>query len=345
MVPPSQDPARPRTVLLEHGAGGLASQDLIESMMLQYLPDPRLHRLEDAAVLAVPGGRLALSTDSYVVDPLFFPGGDIGELAINGTINDLAMQGADPCGLSLGLILEEGFPLAELERVMASIGRVCEQTGVPVVTGDTKVVPRGKGDRIFINTAGIGMVSPDVSLGTGQIREGDGILVTGSMGDHGLTILTCREGLRLHGDLQSDTCALHRLIQTLLRRFGREIHAMRDPTRGGLATTLAEMARAASLCFEIDEGAVPVLPPVRAGCEIMGLDPFYLANEGKCVLFVARKRLEQVLAFLRSSTEGRKAAQIGFVSRSRPGRVILHTTSGGQRLMESLSGEPLPRIC
>jgi len=334
-----------KTITLDHGSGGVASQELITSLMLNHLPDPRLHRLEDAALLPAQNGRLAFSTDSYVVDPIFFPGGNIGELAVNGTINDLAMQGASPLCLSLGLILEEGLPLDDLETIMAAIGACCEAAGVPVVTGDTKVVPRGKGDRIFINTSGIGVVADGVHIGTDRIREGDAILVSGPVGDHGLTILAAREGIDLGRELQSDTCALHRLVQDLLAEIPAGLHGLRDPTRGGLATTLAEMARAAGLGFEIREEDIPLQGVTRAGCELLGLDPLYLANEGKCILIVEAAAAEAAVVRLRAHTQGRQAACIGRVGGSSPGRVILRTRAGGSRLLEPLFGDPLPRIC
>ncbi len=331
-------------ITLDHGSGGLASRELVSSLFLRYLDDPLLHQLEDAAVLPVQSGRLAFSTDSFVVDPIVFAGGSIGDLAVNGTINDLAMRGARPLCLSLGLILEEGLELARLEEIVRDIARACARAGVRVVTGDTKVVPRGKADRIFINTSGIGVLAEGVEVNTSRVREGDVILLSGTLADHGITILTSREGLEVGGGLASDTRPLHFLVQEILGRADA-IHAMRDPTRGGLATTLSEIARDTGLCMEIEEEAIPVRPAVRAACELMGLDPLYLANEGKCVVLVAGEAGQEVLARMRSLEEGRQSACIGRVTSRFPGRVVLATASGGSRLVEPLAGEPLPRIC
>ncbi len=334
-----------KNILLDHGSGGLAAGELISGLFLEYLDSPVLARMEDAAVLDAPGGRLAFSTDSYVVDPLFFAGGDIGELAVNGTINDLAMQGATPLALSLGLIIEEGLEMEVLERIIASIARACRYAGVEVVTGDTKVVPRGKADRIFINTSGIGVVPEKADIGANRIRENDVILLSGSLAGHGITILTSRAGLQVEGGLASDTRPLHFLVQRLLAEHGTAVHAMRDPTRGGLGTTLAELARAGGLCMEIEERDIPLRSAVRAACELMGLDPLYLANEGKCVVIAAPEQAKEILATMRSVEEGKESRIIGRVSRQYPGRVVLTTIAGGRRLVEPLTGDPLPRIC
>jgi hydrogenase expression/formation protein HypE len=334
-----------KQILLDHGSGGLASQELVEKLFLKYLKDPVLQRMEDAAVFASKAGRLAFSTDSYVVDPIFFPGGTIGELAVNGTVNDLAMQGARPLCLSLALIIEEGLGFEELEKILESIASACDYAGVPVVTGDTKVVPRGKADRIFINTSGIGTVSEKTEISPRRICAGDAVLLSGTLADHGITILTNREGLRLEGSLKSDTCPLHFMVQGILEGFPGAAHAMRDPTRGGLGTTLSEMAKVSGLCVEISEDAIPINQEVRAACELMGLDPLYLANEGKCVVFAAPDEAEAILEKMRSCPEGRHSAIIGHVTEKYPGRVVLATSSGGTRLVEPLTGEPLPRIC
>ncbi len=334
-----------KSILLDHGSGGLASQNLIASLFLKYLKDPVLSQLEDAAVLPSKEGQLAFSTDSYVVDPVFFPGGNIGELAVNGTINDLAMRGAVPICLSLGLILEEGYAVDELEEIIKSIANACDYAGVPIVTGDTKVVPRGKADKIFINTSGIGMVEKDVNVTAKQARIGDIILLSGTLADHGITILTSREGLRVDGNLLSDTRPLHFLAQAIIKDFPGAIHTMRDPTRGGLGTTLSEIAKTTNLCMEIDEQAIPMQNEVRAACELMGLDPLYLANEGKCMVLAAPEHSREILHKMRSIPEGRDSAIIGRVSEKHAGRVVLTTESGGRRLVEPLSGEPLPRIC
>ena len=334
-----------KTILLDHGSGGRASQELIGELFLRYLDSPILHRLEDSAVLEPQTGRLAFSTDSYVVDPIFFPGGNIGELAVNGTLNDLAMRGARPLCLSLGLILEEGLAVEDLEKIIVSIARASRQAGVPVVTGDTKVVPRGKADKIFINTSGIGVVESDCEITADRAMAGDKIILSGTLADHGITILTRRAGLEVAGELQSDTMALHSLVEQLTRKLPGAVHTLRDPTRGGLATSLSEIAAAAGLCMTLAESALPVRPAVAAACELMGLDPLYLANEGKCVALVDAGRADEVLALMRSTEEGREAAIIGEVTADYPGRVVLKTAIGGERLVEPLSGEPLPRIC
>ncbi len=339
-----------KQITLDHGSGGSASSELIESLFLEYLTDPVLNRMEDAAVLNVRGKKLAFSTDSFVVDPIFFPGGSIGELAINGTINDLAMQGARPVCLSLGLIIEEGLGFKDLERIIRDIAHACRKAEVPVVTGDTKVVPRGKADRIFINTSGIGIVEEGTDISPARIRKGDAILLSGSVADHGITILTSREGLEFQGKLQSDTCALHKMVQGILGNLLQSdsisaLHALRDPTRGGLATTLSELARSSSACMEIFEKEIPIAAPVRAACELMGLDPLYIANEGKFIAIAEEQYAESIIDVMRSFPEGQNSIIIGKVTDNYPGRVVVHTGSGGSRLAEPLTGEPLPRIC
>jgi hydrogenase expression/formation protein HypE len=334
-----------KRILLDHGSGGLASQELINGIFLPRFSNPVLAELEDSAVLATAAGRLAFTTDSYVVDPIFFPGGDIGTLAVNGTINDLAMRGADPLCLSVGLILEEGFPVEDLERVVGSMAEASKAAGVPVVAGDTKVVPRGKADKIFINTSGIGVVPTGVEISSSMARPGDLVLLSGTLADHGITVLTRRAGLALQGDLRSDTMALHGLVKAIMGAAPGGVHTLRDPTRGGLATALSEIARKAGVEIEANESGVPVRPQVRAACEVLGLDPFYLANEGKCLAICAERDAGSVLEIMRSRPEGRDAAIIGRVGDGTSGRVVLKTAVGGARLMEPLSGEPLPRIC
>jgi hydrogenase expression/formation protein HypE len=333
-------------VLLDHGSGGIASQKLISSLFLKYLTNPILGSLEDSAVLPNQPGKLAFSTDSYVVDPLFFPGGNIGTLAVHGTINDLAMRGARPLCLSLGLILEEGFPLQDLEQIIISIADCCKSADVPVVTGDTKVVPKGKCDKIFINTSGIGFVAEDVSVSSTMAKEGDSILLSGSMGDHGITIMTRRAGISLEGNLASDSAALHDLVALLLKELpAGSLHTLRDPTRGGVATSLNEIAEASNLTAEIVEQDIPVHKEVRAACEIMGLDPLYLANEGKCLLLVDSEHAEQALQLMQSTDVGKEAAIIGKLTSKTAGQVVLRTGIGGSRVISPLHGEPLPRIC
>ncbi len=333
-------------VLLDHGSGGTASQELISKLFLKYLDNPVLGSLEDSAVLTNHPGKLAFSTDSYVVDPIFFPGGNIGTLAVHGTINDLAMRGARPLYLSLGLILEEGFPLQDLEQIIISIANCCKSADVPVVTGDTKVVPRGKCDKIFINTSGIGFVADNVTVSSSMAKEGDAVLLSGSMGDHGITIMTRRAGISLEGNLSSDSAALHDLVALLLNELpAGSLHTLRDPTRGGVATSLNEIAEAAEVTVEIIEQHIPVHKEVRAACEIMGLDPLYLANEGKCLLLVDPDYAEQALQLMQSTDVGKEAAIIGKLTAEKAGRVVLRTGIGGARVVSPLHGEPLPRIC
>ena len=335
-----------RCVLLDHGSGGIASQELISSLFLQYLDSPVLGSLEDSAVIPNQEGKLTFSTDSYVVDPLFFPGGNIGTLAVHGTLNDLAMRGARPLCLSLGLILEEGFSLDELEQIIQSIAACCKEADVPVVTGDTKVVPRSKCDKIFINTSGIGIVDEAVDISSTMAQAGDAILLSGTMGDHGITIMTRRAGISLEGDLASDSAPLHSLVAKLLAELPPgALHTLRDPTRGGVATSLNEIAESANLTAEIREPDIPVRPAVRAACEIMGLDPLYLANEGKCVVLVAPEYAEQALTIMQSTTVGKESAIIGHLTEQQAGRVVLQTAIGGSRVISPLHGEPLPRIC
>lgn len=334
-----------KTILLDHGSGGLASQELIGNLFLKHLDSPILHDLEDSAIIENRSGKLAFTTDSYVVDPIFFPGGDIGKLAIHGTINDLAMRGAEPLCLSLGLILEEGLALDELEKIISSIAQACREADVPVVTGDTKVVPKGKGDKIFINTSGIGIVAPHLDISSKNAKEGDGIILSGTMGDHGITIMTERAGIPLQGKLESDTMPLHRMVQKLLSEIPESIHTMRDPTRGGVATSLNEIAENSCLSIELKEEDLPVRPQVRAACEILGLEPLYLANEGKCLVVVKQEMTERALTIMQSCKEGKEAQVIGRLYSGKPGRVVINTPIGGSRVVSPLHGEPLPRIC
>ncbi len=334
-----------KTILLDHGSGGLASQELISSLFLKHLDNPVLHGLEDSAVLDNHPGRLAFTTDSYVVDPIFFPGGDIGKLAVHGTINDLAMRGARPLYLSLGLILEEGLPLDDLERIIISISEACRESGVPIVTGDTKVVPRGKADKIFINTSGIGIVPEGIEISSQNAREGDIVILSGTMGDHGITIMTRRAGISIQGRLESDTMPLHRLVQRLLEELPGSIHALRDPTRGGVATSLNEIAANSSLSIELREEDLPVRPQVRAACELLGLEPLYLANEGKCLVVISPDKAGTALEIMRGMPEGVEAAIIGRMVNGKAGRVVINTPIGGLRMVSPLHGQPLPRIC
>ncbi len=334
-----------KKITLDHGSGGLASQNLISGLFLEYFDNPLLHDLEDCAVLPAQKGRLAMSTDSYVVDPIIFPGGNIGELAVNGTINDLAMRGAVPLGLSLGLIIEEGLELAELELIIASIADCCNRAGVDIITGDTKVVPRGKADKLFINTTGIGRVEEHINISGKNARPGDAVLLSGTLADHGITIMTSRAGLQVSGDLQSDTMALHHLVRSLLAENSKAVHVLRDPTRGGLATSLCEIAGASGVSVSLTEPDIPIRPAVGAACELIGLDPLYLANEGKCILICEERAAENLLDCMRQTEAGKEASCIGRVEDGPAGRVSLTTAIGGTRLIEPLSGQPLPRIC
>jgi hydrogenase expression/formation protein HypE len=313
-------------------------------MFLPAFRNQLLEPLDDQAVLAVNGSRLAFTTDSYVVTPIFFPGGDIGELAVNGTVNDLAMGGAEPLVLSLAFILEEGLALADLQRVVESARRAADRARVRIATGDTKVVGRGSGDKIFVNTSGIGVVPPGIDLSSRHVRPGDAVLVSGPIGDHGVAILSVREGLEFAGEIASDTAPLHELAAAALRACPR-IHAMRDPTRGGVAATLVEIASRRRVGIEVDERAIPMRDAVRGACELLGLDPLLVANEGKLVAFVPEPDADTVLTALRAHPLGRDAARIGRVTETHPGIVLLRTPIGGDRILDLPFGEALPRIC
>lgn len=336
--------ARTDDILLGHGSGGKLTARLIEQTILPALDNPLLAALDDQAFVPTASDRIAFTTDSFVVTPIFFPGGDIGELAVNGTVNDLAMGGATPLYLSLALILEEGLPIDDLRRVLASVRRAADRAGVVVVTGDTKVVGRGSGDQIFVNTAGIGAPRPGVSMSSRHVRAGDAILLSGSIGDHGMAILAMREGLELEGNLESDTAPLHGLVGAMLDAFPG-VHAMRDPTRGGVAATLVEIASRQHVGIEIEESEVPIKDSVRGACEIFGLDPLLVANEGKLVAFVPKEGRDAVLAAMHAHPLGRDARCIGRVTSSHPGVTLLRTPIGGQRALDLPFAEALPRIC
>lgn len=331
-------------ILLDHGSGGRASHELVARAFLPHFQNPLLNDLNDSASLALNGLRLAFTTDSYVVDPLFFPGGDIGRLAVCGTVNDLAMRGADPAYLSVAFILEEGFPLQDLERVLASMADAAREAGVQVVTGDTKVVPRGNADKLFINTSGIGVIPPQVDIAGQNARPGDVVLVNGPLGDHGLTILSQREGLAFETPLVSDAAPLNGLVRAM-RTAVPGIHVLRDPTRGGLATTLNEIARQSAVGIELIEEALPIRASAVAAAEILGLDPLYLANEGKLIALVPEEMGPPLLDVMRTHPYGREAAFIGRVVSAHSGQVVLKTAIGGSRLLDMLTGEQLPRIC
>lgn len=333
-------------VTLAHGAGGKSSHALIEALFLPELGNPLLEPLADSALLEAngTGRRLAFSTDSYVVRPLFFPGGDIGELAVNGTVNDLAMSGARPLCLSAGFIVEEGFATEELRRIAASMGRAARAAGVAVAAGDTKVVERGKADGVYVNTAGVGVLERTVELSSKSIRPGDRVLVSGTLGDHGMAIMIARGELELEVELQSDTAPLASLVNALLDATDG-VRVLRDPTRGGLATVMAELALGAEVGIMLDERALPVRAEVNGACEILGIDPLYVANEGKLVAVVAPDAADAALAALRGHPLGADAALVGEVRGEPPGLVLLETAFGGSRVVDMLAGDPLPRIC
>lgn len=367
-------------VTLAHGGGGRLTQMLIERMFVPaFAPlgeasrNRALEMLHDGAILplplpvfgspagaAAPAGRpagagdeaagaararLAFSTDSFVVSPRFFPGGDIGSLAVHGTINDLAMCGAQPLALSAGFILEEGLPMAELWQIVSALAQAAQAVGVSVVTGDTKVVERGKGDGIYINTAGIGLIPPGVDIAPRRARPGDVVLINGPIAQHGIAIMSLREGLAFETAVESDSAPLHDLVAGILAAAGERVHVLRDPTRGGVSSALNEIAAQAHAGIRLVESAIPVGDEVRGACEILGLDPLYVANEGKCLAIVAREAADAVLAAMRTHPLGRDAAVIGEVVADHPGKVVLRSRIGGRRIVDMLSGEQLPRIC
>jgi len=333
------------SVQLAHGGGGRLSARLVEKVFLEAFRNPRLEELGDGALLDVGGERLAISTDSFVVHPRFFPGGNIGSLAVHGTVNDLAMCGARPLALTAGFILEEGLDFGELQRIADSMARAAREAGVEIVTGDTKVVDRGKGDGVFINTTGIGKVPAGVEVGPRRARPGDRILVNGPIAVHGVAILSVREGLEFETRLESDSAALHGLVEVVLERIGEDLHTLRDPTRGGVASALNEIAAQARVGISLDEVAIPLDEEVRGACEILGLDPLYVANEGKCLAIVAPERAGEALEAMRAHPLGRGAAIVGEVVDEHPGKVFQRSRIGGLRVVEMMSGEQLPRIC
>lgn len=331
---------------MSHGAGGRAGAQLVEALFLRHLDNEFLRQGDDGAVLPAPTflGRLVTSTDCHVVSPLFFPGGDIGCLSVHGTINDIAVMGAHPLALTAGFIIEEGFPLADLDRIVASMAAASRAAGVPVVAGDTKVVEQGKGDGVFITTTGMGILPVGVELTGRHARPGDVILVSGSIGDHGMAIMSKRENLAFEAPILSDTAALHGLIAAMLET-GADIRCLRDPTRGGLATTLNEIARQSGVGMMLDESAIPVKPAVAASCEFLGLDTLYVANEGKLVAIVAPQDADRVLAVMHAHPLGCEAARIGVVQEDSHHFVQMTTCMGGRRIVDWLTGEQLPRIC
>jgi len=337
------------SVTMAHGGGGRAMRELIERILLPAFDNPLLAPLEDQARiplagLAAAGDRLAFTTDTYVVSPIEFAGGDIGTLAVCGTVNDLAMSGARPLYLSCGLVLEEGFELAALARVAQSMGRAARAAGVAIVTGDTKVVEKNAADKIFINTAGVGVIQSGLDVSAARARPGDAVIVNGTLGDHGIAILLARNELALTAEVRSDCQALHGLVAAMVAACP-DVHCLRDATRGGLATVLSEFAVTSNVCIRIRESAIPVKEVVRGACEILGLDPLYLANEGKLAAIVPGPRADAVLAAMRAHPAGRDAAIIGEVTSSPAGNVIMATSFGGNRIVDMLTGEQLPRIC
>ncbi len=331
-------------VELSHGSGGRAMAQLIEELFATAFRNPWLDQRNDQACLDLPPGRIAMTTDSYVVSPLFFPGGDIGSLAVHGTVNDLAMAGARPLHLSAGFILEAGFPLADLQRIVESMAGAARAAGVSIVTGDTKVVERGKGDGVFINTTGIGVIPDGIQLSGDRARPGDCVLLSGSIGDHGVAVMSKRAGLEFETTLESDSAALHELVAAMVAA-APGLRCLRDPTRGGLAATLNEIAAQSGVGMHLREAAIPVRPEVAAACELLGLDPLYVANEGKLVAICPPEDAERVLAAMHAHPLGAAAAIIGTVREDRHHFVTMETLFGGDRLVDWLSGEQLPRIC
>jgi len=331
-------------ILLGHGSGGLLSHELIEQVFLRHFANAALAPLEDAALLEFPGSRLAFTTDSYVVKPIFFPGGDIGKLAVCGTVNDLAMRGAHPLYISAGFIIEEGLPVTELEQVVASMATTAREAGVSIVCGDTKVVEKHAADKLFINTAGVGAVPDQIDVSVGNARPGDSLILSGTVGDHGMAILSQRQGLAFRSSITSDAAPLNGLVSNMLN-ICPHVRAMRDPTRGGLATTLNEIAKSSGVGIEIEEGKVPVSEAVEWACEMLGLDYLYLANEGKLVAIVPEPEAARLVDAMRRHRHGREAVVIGHVTEGHPGKVVMRNTYGVRRVIDVLASDQFPRIC
>jgi len=331
-------------ILLAHGSGGELSHELVSSIFARTFDNPVLHPLDDSAVISVAGARWAFTTDSYVVTPIFFPGGDIGKLAVCGTVNDLSMSGARPLFLSSGFIIEEGFSVSDLKKIVGSMQKTASEAGVHIATGDTKVVNRGGADGIFINTAGIGLIPPGIMISGSNARSGDQVLLSGPIGDHGVAILSAREGLQFSTALESDCAPLNGLVAKMIAA-SPEIRCLRDPTRGGLASTLNELARQSGVGIWVEENRIPVKEEVRGACELLGFEPWNLANEGKLVAIVSSEAAEAVLNAMRAHPLGRGAIRIGEVRKEPPGKVLLRTSIGSTRILDMMVGEPLPRIC
>lgn len=331
-------------IRLDHGSGGEASHELVDEIFLSRLDNEFLRELDDSAVLEFSGQTLAMTTDSYVVDPIFFPGGNIGSLSVHGTVNDLAMQGAHPLYLTLGLMLEEGLPMQDLKKIIDSVAEASQVAGVKIVAGDTKVVPRGNMDKIFINTSGIGIIPDGINVSTRNARPGDKLLINGNIGDHGMAILSRREGLNFETPLKSDSAPLNALVTAILAA-SPNIHALRDPTRGGVATALNEIARHSNVGVVVLEEALPIGRPVLSAAELLGLDPLYVANEGKCLVVASDEDAGKVLRAMKKDKYGKNSRIIGELTSDNPGKVLLRTRVGGTRIISMLTGEQLPRIC
>lgn len=333
-----------KNILLAHGGGGMLSHKLIQKFFIEQFDNPFLNVQHDGAVLDINGKKLAFTTDSYVVQPIFFPGGNIGTLAINGTINDLSMCGAKPLYISVGFIIEEGLPMEDLWKIVLSMKDIAIDAGVQIVTGDTKVVERGKGDKIFINTSGIGIIDEDVNISPQRCQVGDYILINGKIAEHGIAIMSAREGFEFETEVLSDTAPLNGLVNEILKA-SKNIHVMRDPTRGGLASSLNEIAMSANIGIFIEENKIPITEEVKGACEILGFDPLYIANEGKVLVFVPPKDADKVLTAMLSHPLGNDSAIIGKVIKENHGKVLMKTTIGSTRIVDMISGEQLPRIC
>ncbi len=331
-------------ILLDHGSGGKMSHSLVTDLVLPIFDNPLLKTLHDGAILDIDGKRLAFSTDSYVVDPIFFPGGSIGDLAVNGTVNDVAMCGAVPLYLSAGLIIEEGFSMGDLEKILNDMKKAAEKAGVKVVTGDTKVVPKGEADKIFINTSGIGLIPEGVDISGENARPGDIIILSGTIGDHGMTVLTQREGLTFDSSLKSDTAPLNHMVARMLS-ISKDIHVLRDPTRGGVGTALNEIAGKSNVGIRIYEEKIPLKNETAGICELLGFDPLYVANEGKLIAVVDAGCAEEVLSAIKKDDYGKDACIIGEVVSDHSGKVVMQTRIGGSRIIDMLTGAQLPRIC
>jgi hydrogenase expression/formation protein HypE len=334
----------PASIQLDQGSGGRAMHELVSELFVAAFANEYLLELNDSALLNLQAGPIAMTTDSYVVDPVIFPGGDIGSLAIHGTVNDLAMRGARPLYLTAGFILEEGLSMDLLGQIVSSMAEAARSAGVLIVAGDTKVVPHGKADKLFINTAGVGVVAPGLRIGGQYARPGDAVLINGTIGDHGMAVLCKREGLSFENEILSDSAPLNGLVDAMLG-VCPQIHVLRDPTRGGVATTLNEIALQAKVGIELKEGAMPIAKDVAGACEMLCLDPLYIANEGKVLVVVPEAHAQDVLAVMQAHPLGKRGCRIGSIVEEEPGRVFLRTHIGGRRLIDMLQGEPLPRIC